>query len=160
MSNINFYDNFPSLFIDIGTESVKFTQPILTTTTLTKEIIKQNNNTKLSNNENDFDSFNIVNSNTIFDYKKNINKLSIIDAIRYFEEEDDGDINYDEKITYDLYYNTYLRTKNFSFEPIFSGLFQNFLSFETILNNIGNKIYKEKYFSNEKFKETPLIITQ
>ena len=54
MSNINFYDNLPSLFIDIGTESVKFTQPILTTTTLTKEIIKQNNNTKLSNNENDF----------------------------------------------------------------------------------------------------------
>ena len=160
MSNINFYDNFPSLFIDIGTESVKFTQPILTTTTLTKEIIKQNNNTKLSNNENDFDSFNIVNSNTIFDYKKNINKLSIIDAIRYFDDEEDCDINYDEKITYDLYYNTYLRTKNFSFEPIFSGLFQNFLSFETILNNIGNKIYKEKYFSNEKFKETPLIITQ
>ena len=70
MSNINFYDNFPSLFIDVGTESVKFTQPILSTTTLTKEIINQNNNTKLSNNENDIDSFNIVNSNTIFDYKK------------------------------------------------------------------------------------------
>ena len=120
MSNINFYDNFPSLFIDVGTESVKFTQPILSTTTLTKEIINQNNNTNLSNNENDIDSFNIVNSNTIFDYKKNINKLSIIDAIRYFDDEEDGDINYDEKITYDLFYNTYLKTKNFSFEPIFA----------------------------------------
>ena len=158
MSINNFYDNFPSLFIDIGTESVKFTQPILSTTTLTKEIMKQNNNSKLSTNENDIDSLNIINSNTIFDYKKNINKISIIDILKNYN---DIFIDYDEKITYDLYYNTYLKIKKFSFEPIFSGLYNdNFSSFETILNNIGNKIYKEKYFTNEKFKETPLIITQ
>jgi actin-related protein len=151
----NFYDNFPSLFIDIGTESVKFTQPILSTTSLTQEIIKNNNNNNGRKNV-DYDSLNIINSNTIFDYKKNINKISTIDILK-----EEALFDYNEKITYDLYNETFLKIKKFEFEPIFSGLYgENFDPFRKILNNIGNKIYKEKYFTNEKFKETPLIITQ
>lgn len=143
-----FNDSYPPIIIDIGTSSVKYSQPILNTCKLIKEITKQKKEN--DNTEND-----IVNSNTIFNYKHCIESKPIMDYINPEE------IGLETKINFD-YSDMTQSSYQFSHEPIFNGLinFEHYGLIEKIIEDIGYSKYGKIYFEKELFSETPLILSQ
>lgn len=150
MSTNKVNDYYPPLFIDIGTSNVKFSQPILSTCKLAKEVIK-NKDKKYDDKEMKEDD--IVNENTIFDYQNCIESRPVKDYLPI------DDSKNDDILDFDFFKES---KRKFSFEKIYGGKIDSnsFDSWKSIVEQIGKSKYEKNYFSQESFSETPLIITQ
>lgn len=152
-------DYYPPLFIDIGSDTVKYSQTTLNTFKLTKEIIKKKELSQSFTND-------IVNANTIFEYKNNMICRPIIDYL--FNTYKGG--NQNPLLEYDTYKAEELKfdfsgledTQNmmYGYEPFYCGRILNFDIWEKIVEEIGLDRYSKNYFETERFAETPLIISQ
>lgn len=143
MSSNYINDYYPPLIIDIGTANVKYSQPILNTCKLTREVIKTNDKEE-----------DIINANTIFDYKNCIKSVPITNYLNKIDNIKDKEI-----IDFDF---SKSKNRKWSHEPVYSGKIYSFDKWKYIVESIGKSIYEgnKNYFDQELYSETPLIITQ
>ena len=136
-------DYYPPLIIDIGTANVKYSQPILNTCKLTREVIKTNDKEE-----------DIINANTIFDYKNCIKSVPITNYLNKIDNIKDKEI-----IDFDF---SKSKNRKWSHEPVYGGKIYSFDKWKYIVESIGKSIYEgnKNYFDQELYSETPLIITQ
>lgn len=152
MSTNKLNDYYPPLIIDIGTSNVKYSQPILNTCKLAKEVIKNKDKKNedmekcIKKEEDD-----IVNANTIFDYQNCIESRSVKDYLPVDDSKNDEILDFDFSKE---------KERKFCHEPIYGGKIYSFDSWQSIIEQIGRSKYEKNYFSQEYFSETPLIITQ
>ena len=166
-STNNFNDLSRPLIVNMGTQNVKYSQPILSTYKLAKQkIINLEKN--LENNKNNSQNIEnqIINANSIFDNKES---MKIIRTLNFIKKEE-IDVNESIKVDFSLDdsnetdINSSLNEKDklkYSFEPFYNGnLLKNgsIESWGKILKKIGKLEYGEDKFENEKYSEIPLII--
>jgi hypothetical protein len=88
MSTNSLSDFRPPIIIDIGTNSIKFSQPILNTCKLAKEVIKERNQKPNSIDPQD----EVINANKIFNYK---NCIETFQTSTLYNINNDDSINLD-----------------------------------------------------------------
>lgn len=175
----------PPIIIDIGAESIKYTQPFLNLSKFSKEITRakdeRKKEAKRKTNQNkerkeddgvagssrndsendkkdgvDEEEEEIINSNTIFDNKRNIKKISIKNFLdengntakfnfSYSGEDQDGQNTDCIKFGNEIYYD---------------GIINDFEKWQSVIEQIGRNELGNSYFNQERFKDTPLIICQ
>ena len=167
MSSLNKFNDLNSpLIINMGTQNIKYSQPILSTYKLSKTIINKKESEeeigKIKEEEK------IINANTIFDFEGSMKIKPTLNFLENTEIDEKETIEIDFSLeTEDLQNDSFtlLNEKDkikFSFEPFYNG---NLLkkgeieSFGNILKKIGKLEYGEQKFENEKYSQTPLIIS-
>lgn len=150
MSTNSLSDFRPPIIIDIGTNSIKYSQPILNTCKLAKEVIKERNQKPNSIDPQD----EVINANKIFNYKNCIETFQT-STLYNINNDDFINLDYNKKC---VHYEP--KPKRFQHEAIYAGRIYNFDTWETIINTIGKRELDTDYFNKEQFNETPIILMQ
>ena len=162
-----FNDLSRPLIVNMGTQNVKYSQPILSTYKLAKQkIINYENN--LENSKSNLQSIKneIINANSIFD---NQDSMKIIKTLNFIpkEEIDNNetikvDFSLDDSNDKEIFSSLNEKDKlKFSFEPFYNGNLLkngNIESWGKIIKKIGKLEYGEDKFESEQYSEIPLII--
>jgi len=162
-----FNDLSRPLIVNMGTQNVKYSQPILSTYKLAKQkIINYENN--LENSKSNLQSIEneIINANSIFD---NQDSMKIIKTLNFIpkEEIDNNetikvDFSLDDSNDKEIFSSLNEKDKlKFSFEPFYNGNLLkngNIESWGKIIKKIGKLEYGEDKFESEQYSEIPLII--